>query len=148
MHSHICRAMQGITFSSKLGSAMWKRVFGHTLIAKTQISLRIRAVWSGPSLFAYRIIGYWRIYRYITKVLIRLYCFVGWPGSLLLPYVQNTYFLWHGPSYIRKMRKLGYKAIYIKRPQPQWITAFSKHRKKKGWWEIQSDKQKNTVKPV
>ena len=42
-----------------MGYDMLKRVFGHMRTAKAQISLRIRAVWSGPSLSAYRIIGYY-----------------------------------------------------------------------------------------
>ena len=37
---------------------MQKRVFSHMRKAKTQISLSICAVWSGPSLSAHRIIGY------------------------------------------------------------------------------------------
>ena len=40
-----------------LGHTMQKRVFGHMQTAKAQISLRIHAVCSGPSLFAYRIIN-------------------------------------------------------------------------------------------
>ena len=40
---------------------MWKRVFGYVRIAKAQIRLRIRAVWSGPSLSANRDIEYYRI---------------------------------------------------------------------------------------
>ena len=41
---------------------MRKRVFGHMRTAKPQISLRIRAVWSGFLLSANRIIGYYRVY--------------------------------------------------------------------------------------
>ena len=37
--------------------AMLKRVFGYMRTANAQITLRIRAVWSGSSLFAYRIIN-------------------------------------------------------------------------------------------
>ena len=37
---------------------MQKRVFSHMRTAKTQISLNIRAIWSGPSLSAKRNIGY------------------------------------------------------------------------------------------
>ena len=35
--------------------------------AKAQISLRIRAVWSGPLLSANRTIGYYRMYDWRTK---------------------------------------------------------------------------------
>ena len=40
-----------------MGRAMWKRVFGHMRTAKVQISLRIRAGWSGPLLSADKVIG-------------------------------------------------------------------------------------------
>ena len=39
-----------------MGRAMRKRVFRHMRTPKAQISLRIRAVWSGHSLFANRVI--------------------------------------------------------------------------------------------
>ena len=42
---------------------MRKFVFGHMRTVKAQISLRIRAVWSGPSLSANRIIGFYRMYQ-------------------------------------------------------------------------------------
>ena len=42
------------------GSTMRKRVSGHLRTAKAQTSLRIRAVWSGPSLSANRILKYYR----------------------------------------------------------------------------------------
>ena len=50
-----------------MGRAMRKRVFGHMRTAKAQISLRIRAVWSGPSLSANRIIGYYEMYEWRAK---------------------------------------------------------------------------------
>ena len=46
------------------GHAMRKRVFGHVRTAKAQISLRISAVWSGPSLSANWIIGYYTMYKW------------------------------------------------------------------------------------
>ena len=39
----------------------------HMQSAKAQISLCINAVWSGPSLSANRIIGYYRIYKWRAK---------------------------------------------------------------------------------
>ena len=42
-------------------AAPFENDFEYTLTAKAQISLRIRAVWSGPSLPANRIIGYYRM---------------------------------------------------------------------------------------
>ena len=43
---------------------MRKRVFGHMRTAKAQISLRVRAGWSGPFLSANRTIEYYRIYEW------------------------------------------------------------------------------------
>ena len=40
-----------------------ERVFGHMRTAKTQISLRNRAVWSAPLLSANRFIEYYRMYE-------------------------------------------------------------------------------------
>ena len=42
-------------------------VFGDMQTAKAQIILRFRAVWSGPSLSANRIIGYYRMYEWSAK---------------------------------------------------------------------------------
>ena len=53
--------------------AMGKYIFRHMRIANARIRLRICAVWFGPSLSAFWIIRYCRIYRCITKVIIRLY---------------------------------------------------------------------------
>ena len=44
-----------------LGRALQKRVSRHMRTSKVQIRLRVRAVWSGPSLSANRIIGYCRM---------------------------------------------------------------------------------------
>ena len=58
-----------------MGRAMRKRVYGQTRTAKAQISQRIRAVRPGPSLSAYRIIRYYRMYEWKTKdVLILCAC--------------------------------------------------------------------------
>ena len=46
---------------------MRKRVFGHMREANAQISLRIRAVWSGPSPCADRIIGQYTMYEWRAK---------------------------------------------------------------------------------
>ena len=57
---------------------MRKRAFGHMRTAKAQISLRIRAVWSGPSLSANRIIGHYRMYQLRANARMRLCACVGW----------------------------------------------------------------------
>ena len=68
-------------------------IFRHMRTAKAQISLLICAGWCGFLLSAYWIIGYCRIYRCKTSVLIRLHGFAGWSGSLLFPYALKTFFL-------------------------------------------------------
>ena len=45
----------------KLRRATLNRIFGHMRTAKAQISLRFRAVWSGPSLSGNRITGYYEM---------------------------------------------------------------------------------------
>ena len=52
---------------------MRKHVFGHMRTAKAQISLRIRAGWSGPSLSTNTIIGYYRMYEWRVKSQV-IYC--------------------------------------------------------------------------
>ena len=47
-----------------MGLALRKRVSGHRRTVKAQISLRTCAVWSGPSLSANRIIGYYKMYEW------------------------------------------------------------------------------------
>ena len=52
--------------------------FGHMWTAKAQISLRIRAVWSGPWLSANRNIGYYRMHGYRAKVRVILCACEEW----------------------------------------------------------------------
>ena len=61
-----------------MGSTMQKDASRLVQTVKAQISLHIQAVWSGPSLFAYRIIGYYGMYweqrpRYFVRVQNDLY---------------------------------------------------------------------------
>ena len=73
------------------GRTMRKRVFGHMRTAKTQISLRIRAVWSGPSLSANRIIGYYRMYDWRINVQMILCACSGWSESAHLAHVRRHF---------------------------------------------------------
>ena len=50
-----------------MGCAVRKCVYGQVRTAKAQISLHIHAVWSGPSLSANRIIGYYRMYEWMEN---------------------------------------------------------------------------------
>ena len=58
--------------------SMRKRAFGHMRTEKAQISLRIRAVWSGPSLSANRIIWYYRTYGWRANARMILWACAGW----------------------------------------------------------------------
>ena len=71
---------------------MRKRVFGHMRTAKTQISLRIRAVWSGPSLSANGIIGYYRMYECRAKARILLCACAGWSEYAHFAHIQSYVF--------------------------------------------------------
>ena len=51
----------------QVGRAMQKRVFGYMRTPNAQISLRIRAVWSGHLVSANRTIGYYRMYEWRVK---------------------------------------------------------------------------------
>ena len=58
-----------------LGRTLRNRVFGHMRTVEALISLRIRAVWSGSSLSAKRVVGYCRMYeRRATARLILCAC--------------------------------------------------------------------------
>ena len=73
-----------------------KRVFGWT--AKSQISLTIRTVWSGPSLSANGIIGYYRMSEWRSKVRIVLYtCTWQSESTYLTPAWGHFFFTWTGP---------------------------------------------------
>ena len=63
----------GIFASKRMGRAMQKRAFGYMRTAMARISLRARVVWSGPSLSANRIIGYYRMFQWIANGRIRLH---------------------------------------------------------------------------
>ena len=78
------------------GGAIRKRVFTLLQTANAQISLRIRSVWSGPSLFANRSIGHYRLYRKQTP---------GWDfahardESVHFSHAQIHLFTWRGPYF-------------------------------------------------
>ena len=79
-----------------LGLAKRKRVFGHMRTAKVKISLRIRAVWSGPSLSANRIIGYRGMYEWRAKARMILCACAGWSEFAYFAHVRRHFFAWRG----------------------------------------------------
>ena len=74
------------------GRALRKH-FGHVRTAEAQISLRIRAVWSGPSLSAYRIIEQNRIYQWTANFRMNLCACVGWNWMCILHMLEDTFSL-------------------------------------------------------
>ena len=79
------------------GRTKRKHVFGHMRTAKAQISLRIRAVWSGPSLSANRIIEYYRMYQWTAKTRIRPCARAEWCYSAQFAHARRHLFAWRGP---------------------------------------------------
>ena len=90
----IYRVIVNTTFAIYNWIVSWRNVpFMHMRTAKTKIRLRMRAVWSRPSLSAYRIIGTCRKYRCTAKALINFSGYVGWSGSLVYFCGTNVPFL-------------------------------------------------------
>ena len=85
-----------------IGRAMRKWVCGHMRTAKAQISLRIRAGSSGPSLSANKIIRYYRMYEWRVKA--RMILCACAELSYLAHYAQvrRHIFAWRG-LYVNKM---------------------------------------------
>ena len=66
--------------------------------AKAQISLHIRAVWSGPSLSAKRLTGHYRMYQWSTNAQMRVEH--AWEESESVQFVRarRHIFAWGGPD--------------------------------------------------
>ena len=77
------------------GHAMRKHVFRHMWTAKTKISLRICTVWSGLSLSANWIIGYYRLYEWRAKAQMIFRTYPGWSDSA---HVWRHFFAWGVPD--------------------------------------------------
>ena len=75
-----------------MGCAMQKRVFSHMRTAKTQISLHIRAVLSGPLLSAKRIFGYYRMFQWKANARIILCACAGWCASAHFAHDRRHFF--------------------------------------------------------
>ena len=70
-----------IFFRHYMGRTRRICVFGYMQTAKAQISLCIRAVWSGSSLSPYKLNGYYRMYELRAKSRLRLCACAGWCES-------------------------------------------------------------------
>ena len=109
---------------------MWKRTFWHVRPTKTQISLRIRKVWSEPSFSALWNIAPMAIQN--VKILIKLSEFahirkyVFLTLRLILPFCNFLTII---------IQWWKYKCISegIQTMQQSWSTAFSRHQTKERW---------------
>ena len=79
-----------------MGCVRWKQVFGHMRTAKVKISLRIRAVWSGPSMSTNSIIGYYMIFQWRANAMVKLCTWAGSCKSAHFAYVQRHFIPWRG----------------------------------------------------
>ena len=89
-----------------------KHFFWHMLTVKAQIRLRICAVWSGPSLYANRIIGYgyYRMFQWGANAGYRLCACAKRSESAHFAEVRRYFFRWMGTIYtVIKYRKTFYK---------------------------------------
>ena len=75
----------------------------HAQWARTQISPRIRAVWSKSLLSAWKILALSAIKKRLRKILIRLRKCGGWSGSSLGAHVRR-YFFWCSGSIVSLLR--------------------------------------------
>ena len=90
--------------------ALRKHVFGHMRTAKAQISLRIRAVWSGPSLSANRLIRYYRMYERRAKARMILCACAGWSEfAHILQIRRHCFCLTHTIYFHQWMRDYYYQ---------------------------------------
>ena len=72
-------------------------VFGHMQTAQAKFSLCVRAVWSGLSLSANRITGYYKMYEWRSEALIVLCACAWWTEHAhFVPMFQHTFFAWRG----------------------------------------------------
>ena len=79
--------------------AIGKRVFWHMRTAKAQISLRVRAVWSGPMLSTAWINGYYRMYHWRAKTRMRSRACAVWCESAHFVHARRHFSIWRGTYY-------------------------------------------------
>ena len=100
---------------SIIRAMLWENAFGHMRTAKAQIRLRIRAVWSGPSLSTIRIIGYYRIYQLRAKPWMSLCTCAGWSDCAFCASLKTLFYLiWLIYGRLHENRTLFICTIYGK----------------------------------
>ena len=106
LFSHYCRSKDSMDLWAGLfvvlcmfddvGCTMLQSIIRHMRTGKAQISLRICAVWSGPSLPDNRIIGFSRKYEWRAKARMIL-CACSWSESVHFAHVERYILAWCGP---------------------------------------------------
>ena len=107
-----------------VGSAMRKRVFGHMRTAKAQISLRMRAAWSGPSLFANRLTRYLRMYEWRAKVRMTLCACTGWSESAHFEHDRRHFFSLDVAHVLLTMLCYREHLILLEHSDPECLSQF------------------------
>ena len=111
--------IMSMRYPSIIGPSHAKRVFGYMRTA--QISLRIRAVWSGPSLSANRIIGHYKMYQRRANARMRLCAYVGWIWICVLCACSKTQFLL-GTAHMCNMVRLNHTmSVWMKQMQRRYL---------------------------
>ena len=104
-----CKLMHGCLGWSEFIGVLWKtfflcclwrrrvirkHVYGHMRTANAQIRLRIRAVWSGPSLSANRIVGYYRMFQRKANAQMSFRACAEWCKSTHFAHARRNFFAW------------------------------------------------------
>ena len=80
---------------------------------KAQIRLRIRAVWSGPSLSADRIIGYYRMFQWRANAWMRPCACTGWCESAHFAHVRRRLFRLSPPIFVRTYVEANCSCLFL-----------------------------------
>ena len=106
-----------VLFSDSESDGPRQTKFGHVRTVKAQISLRIRAVWSGPLLSANRIIGYNRTFQWRAITRMKLCACAWWFDWAQFAHAQRHFFAWRGPD--EKASFISLKVSYESKCQIQ-----------------------------
>ena len=95
----IQKTTQNVVFTQGKELAIINKCAGHMRTANAQISLRGCASWSGPSLSANKIIGYYRMYKWRAKT--RMILRACAEGCVSAHFAQSQIHIiaWRGPIY-------------------------------------------------
>ena len=113
-----------------IGRTMRKYVFEYRRTARALIRLRIRAVWSRPSLSANRIIRHCRMWKWRANARIRLCAGAGWSESAHCVRVWKHVFTWHFSCLSGNLRQRSFQHVRPIKTQPRSLISLFVRRKK------------------